>query len=398
MKIAIAGTGYVGLSLAVLLARHNQVTAVDILPEKIESIQRGISPIADQEIEEYLPQYIGKTLKATTDAETAYKNSEIIIIATPTNYDERSHKFDTSSIENVLRLIEKVNPFATVVIKSTCAIGYLENIRSFFSIPHILFSPEFLREGKALYDNLHPSRIVVGYCMGALPETKKRAKTFAQLLQNAALDVNVPILLVNSSEAEAIKLFSNTYLAMRVAFFNELDSYAMETNLDAKQIIAGMCLDHRIGMGYNNPSFGYGGYCLPKDSKELLENFRLIPQRLIKAIVESNMVRKGFIANKISLLPAKKIGIYRLTMKAGSDNFREAAVLDIIKILKSSGKELSIYEPCWQKETFNGVKVIKNLDNFFSENDLILANRKDASLIRIPEEKIFSRDLFSNFL
>lgn len=394
-KIAVAGTGYVGLSLAVLLARHNQVTAVDILPEKIEQIQQGISPIVDKEIQEYLPQYVGRTLSATTEAEKAYKNCEILIIATPTNYDEKNHRFDTSSVESVLSLVEKVNPQATVVIKSTCSVGYLEKIKNKFAIPHLLFSPEFLREGKALYDNLHPARIVVGFCKEANLETKRRANSFARLLQDAALDVNIPILLVNSTEAEAIKLFSNTYLAMRIAFFNELDSYAMENGLETKQIIEGICLDPRIGVGYNNPSFGYGGYCLPKDSKELLANYGLIPQRLITAIVESNQVRKNFIAKKISLLPAKRIGIYRLVMKAGSDNYREAAILDLIKILKDCEKEIFIYEPTWKEETFHGNRVIKQLEDFLSESELIVANRKDSFLNGQQKGKIFSRDIYS---
>ncbi len=396
-QIVIAGTGYVGLSLAVLLARQHNVTAVDIVPEKVEKINQGKSPISDKEIERYLPKVAGKSLHATLDAQAAYKQAEIIIVCTPTNYDPETHQLETRAVDAVLELIEKVNPKATVVIKSTCPMGYLEKQAKIRKLPNLLFSPEFLREGHALEDNLHPSRIVVGAPKGASKELKERAVEFASLLQKAALDKDVPVLIVDATEAETIKLFANTYLALRVSFFNELDSFAQEYDLKTKQILQGVCLDPRIGDYYNNPSFGYGGYCLPKDTKELLACYGRIPQRLVKSVVESNQTRKEFMVKKVLERKPKTVGIYRLTMKSGSDNFREAATLDILRILKEKGKTVIIYEPLSKKKDFEGCQIVRSLDEFVKHSDVVMANRLSDEIIKLAGKKLFSRDVYGSY-
>lgn len=392
MHIAIAGTGYVGLSLSVLLAQHNSVQAVDILPEKIDSLNARKSPIADREIEEFLASG-SLDLHATLDGERAYRDADYIIIATPTNYNSERNFFDTSSIDAVLRIVERVNPQATVVIKSTVPVGFLEATRTRFRLPYLLFSPEFLREGRALYDNLHPSRIIVGTPRDCSPELADRAHHFAALLQEGAKDKDIPTLFVDATEAECIKLFANTYLAMRVAFFNELDSYAENHGLNSAQIIKGACLDPRIGGHYNNPSFGYGGYCLPKDTKQLLANFAGTPQSLISAIVDANATRKRFIIDRILARTPRCVGIYRLTMKANSDNFRQSAIQDIMKGLRDAGITVSIHEPTLCQDSFEGFRLVPVFTEFVAQNDIIVANRMTEELLPY-QEKVYTRDVF----
>ncbi len=392
MKIAVAGTGYVGLSNAILLAQHNEVVAVDIVREKVDMINAKKSPIVDKEISEYLSKH-ELNLRATTDAETAYKSADYIIISTPTNYDPDKNYFDTSSVEAVIDLVKKIGSSATIVIKSTIPVGYTEKIRAEKGVKNILFSPEFLREGHALYDNLYPSRIVVSYPKDA-PELKEKAKEFAALLKIGALKENIEILFPNCTEAEAIKLFANTYLALRVAFFNELDTYALSRGLNTKSIIQGICLDPRIGDFYNNPSFGYGGYCLPKDTKQLLANYRDVPQNLIQAIVASNSTRKDFIAEQIIAKKPRVVGIYRLTMKANSDNFRQSSIQGVMKRIKAKGIPVVVYEPTFKGDEFFNSKVTKDLEAFKRECDVIIANRYADELLDVSG-KLFTRDLFA---
>ena len=392
MKIAVAGTGYVGLSISVLLAQHNEVWAVDILPEKVALLAARKSPIADKEIEKYLAEK-ELDLHPTTDAAAAYTGADIIVVSTPTNYDPKKNYFDTSSVEAVLTLAGQYAPEATIVIKSTVPVGYTASVRKKFHNLHILFSPEFLREGHALYDNLYPSRIVVG-CPAGDGELAARAHTFAGLLQQGAIKQNVDTLFPGLTEAEAIKLFANTYLALRVAYFNELDTYAQVRGLNTRDIIDGVCLDPRIGNHYNNPSFGYGGYCLPKDTKQLLANYRDVPETMIRAVVEANETRKQYIADHIASLSPKRVGIYRLTMKSGSDNFRSSAIQGIIERLKEKGIDLIIYEPTLDKDTFEGVPVTHDLESFRETSDIILANRVSEDLLPV-KDKVYTRDLFS---
>ncbi len=392
MKIAIAGTGYVGLSIAVLLAQKNDVVAVDIIQEKVDLINSRKSPIADKEIVEYLSSK-KLNLTATTDGKSAYKDADFIIISTPTNYDPEKNFFDTSSIESVLKLIQASCSKATIVIKSTVPVGYTEKISKQFNLDNLLFSPEFLREGHALYDNLYPSRIVVSYPKSN-PLLKEKAELFAFLLKEGAIKTEIPVLLTNCTEAEAIKLFANTYLALRVAYFNELDTYAETKGLSTKQIIDGIGYDPRIGNFYNNPSFGYGGYCLPKDSKQLLANFNNVPQNLIQAIVDSNKTRKEYIVAQIIAKKPKIVGIYRLTMKANSDNFRQSAIQDIMKMLRGEGFEVIIYEPTLKNTEFEKFKVISDFEEFKKSSDIILANRMEDCL-KAVKSKIYTRDIFS---
>ena len=386
MKIAVAGTGYVGLSIATLLSQNNEVVALDIVPEKVEMINNKISPIRDKEIEEFL-QNKSLNLRATLDYKDAFLGAEFIVISTPTNYDDEKNFFDTSSVEDIIQKVKEMEIDATMVVKSTIPVGFIKSMKEKYGIDNIMFSPEFLREGKALYDNLYPSRIIIG-------EKSSRAEKFAKLLKEAAIKKDVVVKFMDSTEAEAVKLFANTFLALRVAYFNELDTYAEIKGLNTQDIIEGVCLDPRIGSYYNNPSFGYGGYCLPKDTKQLLANFDNVPQNLIRAIVRSNRTRKKHITEMVMRRNPEIVGIYRLTMKTNSDNFRASAIQEIIERLKQEDVEVIIYEPTLKSSEFNGCKVVNDFKDFSEQSDVILANRFEETLENV-KDKVYTRDLFS---
>lgn len=386
MKIAVAGTGYVGLSLATLLSQKNEVVALDVIPEKVEKINNRISPIQDEYIEKYFKEK-ELNLKATLDYKEAFENAEFIIISTPTNYDSEKNYFDTSSVEDIIQKVKSMNIDTTMVVKSTIPVGFIKAMKERYQIDNIMFSPEFLREGKALYDNLYPSRIIVG-------EKSDRAEKFANLLKENCLKEDVVVKYMDSTEAEAVKLFANTYLALRVAYFNELDTYAELKGLNTKDIIDGVCLDPRIGNHYNNPSFGFGGYCLPKDSKQLKANYKDVPENIISAIVESNRTRKDHIADMISKRNTKVVGIYRLTMKSGSDNFRASAIQGVMKRIKAKGIEVVVYEPTLKEDNFFNSKVIKDIDEFKKISDVIIVNRLDENVSNV-KDKVYTRDLFA---